>query len=157
MKRTILFLCLISSLLLSSCVSTRSHEVEMVYRHHLDKYSFRVINNAFIPDKAIEIFERKLRNKLIKADMYQEDSPRQLEVNFTKYDRRHFFWGMFVGFFVGIETVYSTTTIREVRSGQEDGKFEVRTRINSPKSSHYLVFKDQADEIVVQVKDQSLK
>ena len=129
----------------------------MLYRHHLDKYSFRVINNASIPDKGIEIFERKLREKLIKANMYQEGSPRQLEVNFTKYDRRHYFWGFFIGFFVGIETVYSTTTIREARSGQDDGKFEVRTRINSPISSHFLVFKDQADEIVVQVKDQSLK
>ncbi len=148
--------CFLILLIVSGCVATRSQEVDKLYRHPIDAYSFKINNRADVPEKAVKIFEKKLAQKLAKQNLYDPESPRQLSVTFNLYGKKHWTWGFLIGYFDGIERVKSTITILDSRTGKKDGKFKVQSETFAPFKSKYLLFKDHAEEISLLVKDDSL-
>ena len=143
-------------LIVSGCVATRSQEVDTLYRHPIDAYSFTIRNRAEVPEKAIKVFEKKLAQKLQKQNLYDAESPRQLRVTFTLYRKKHWLWGLLVGYFDGIERVKSTITVLDSRTGKNDGTFKVKSQTFAPFKSKYLLFKDHAEELSLLIKDDSL-
>lgn len=143
-------LLLATALVLSGCFGTKL-SVQDPYDENVqnDKFSYEIVEEVDVPDKALDILTNRLESRLVELDHLatSDNANMEMEIVFTDYYMRHGAARMLVGVMAGTDSIITKVYLRDIEKNELVSVFTVESQNPTALSSARSLIEEHAEKI----------